>query len=99
MDVLQARHDVRVASGRRPGIDLPMEYAALPAHCCWTPLDLGDAPCLTVDTTGGDVLPGVPACPAGWNEESHRVGGFLGDQGGRCDRPLPLFARPCFCDS
>lgn len=61
VDVLQTRHDVRVASGRRPGIDLPMEYAALPAHCCWTPLDLGDAPCLTVDTTRGDVLPGVLA--------------------------------------
>lgn len=61
MDVLQARHDVRVASGQRPGIDLPMEYAALPDHWCHEPLDLGSAPCLTVDTTGGDVLPGVLA--------------------------------------
>ncbi|MCD0156756.1 hypothetical protein [Deinococcus sp. 6GRE01] len=65
MDVLQTRHDVRVASGRGPGIDLPMEYAAMPAHSCWTPLDLGDAPCLTVDTTGGDVLPGVLAWRVG----------------------------------
>ncbi|WP_189074700.1 AAA family ATPase [Deinococcus sedimenti] len=59
MNVLQARHDARVASGRRPGIDLPMEYATLPGHCCWTPLGLRDAPCLTVDTTGPDVLPDV----------------------------------------
>ncbi len=61
VDVLQARHDARVAAGRRPGIDLPMEYATLPAHCCWTPLELGDAPCLTVDTTREDVLPGILA--------------------------------------
>lgn len=61
LTVLQARHDARVASRRRPGIDLPMEYAALPDHWCHEPLDLGSAPCLTVDTTGGDVLPGVLA--------------------------------------
>ncbi|WP_291431669.1 ATP-binding protein [Deinococcus sp.] len=61
LTVLQARHDARVASGRRPSIDLPMDYATLPDHCCWTPLDLGDAPCLTVETTGEDALPGVLA--------------------------------------
>ncbi|GGS27481.1 AAA family ATPase [Deinococcus knuensis] len=61
LTVLQSRHDGRVASGRRPGIDLPMDYATLPDHCCWTPLDLGGAPCLTVDTTGEDALPGVLA--------------------------------------
>ncbi|BBN93507.1 hypothetical protein DEIGR_103011 [Deinococcus grandis] len=59
VDVLQARHDARVASGRRPGIDLPMNYATLPVHCCWTPLDLGDTPLLTVDTTQHDALPGI----------------------------------------
>ena len=57
--VLQARHDARVSSGRRPGIDLPMNYATLPVHCCWTPLDLGDTPLLTVDTTQHDALPGI----------------------------------------
>ncbi|GGN41469.1 AAA family ATPase [Deinococcus daejeonensis] len=61
LKVLQERHDARVASGRRPGIDHPMDYATLPEHFCWTPLNLGDAPCLTVDTTGDDVLPGMLA--------------------------------------
>lgn len=60
VDVLQARHDARVAAGARPFIDRPMEFRALPDHCCWTPLSL-DAPLLRVGTTGRDPLPDVLA--------------------------------------
>ncbi|MFC4638116.1 AAA family ATPase [Deinococcus hohokamensis] len=49
---LARRHAERVASGRRPGIDLPFEHAALPPQACWAPLNLGPAPLLRVDTTG-----------------------------------------------
>ncbi|WP_221089164.1 AAA family ATPase [Deinococcus aquaedulcis] len=57
LDVLRARHAARVASGARPGIDLPFEHALAPAHWCHTPLDLGPAPCLQLDTAAGDPLP------------------------------------------
>lgn len=58
LDVLQRRHAARVASGARPFIDRPIDYAQLPDHCCWTPLAL-NAPLLRVDTTGPDPLPDV----------------------------------------
>ncbi|PNY81480.1 AAA family ATPase [Deinococcus koreensis] len=58
LEVLQSRHDARVASGTRPFIDFPLNYGILPDHWCWTPLSL-DAPLLRVDTTGPDPLPGV----------------------------------------
>ncbi len=60
VEILQARHDARVASGARPVIDRPMDYGTLPGHCCWTPLAL-DAPLLWVDTTGPDALRDVLA--------------------------------------
>lgn len=60
LSALAEAHGARVASGARPFIDAPMDYATLPEHCCWTPLAL-DAPLLRVDTTGPDALPDVLA--------------------------------------
>ncbi|ACO47291.1 AAA family ATPase [Deinococcus deserti] len=47
---LKQRHAQRVASGRRPRIDLPFDHEELPAQACWHPLNLG-APLLQLDTT------------------------------------------------
>lgn len=49
---LQRRHDARVASGKRPGIDRPFVHAEMPPTCCFEPLDLGTGvPLLQLDTT------------------------------------------------
>ena len=48
---LERRHALRMAAGSRPGIDLPDVHAQLPPTANWEPLDLGDAPCLRLDTT------------------------------------------------
>ncbi|MBZ9751857.1 ATP-binding protein [Deinococcus sp. HMF7604] len=61
LEVLQQRHDARVASGTRPGIDLPLKYAQAPAYWCHAPLDLGPAPCLSLETSQGDPLPSALA--------------------------------------
>lgn len=47
---LKRRQKERVASGRRPRIDLAFDHEELPAQACWHPLDL-DAPLLRLDTT------------------------------------------------
>ncbi|UQN10603.1 ATP-binding protein (plasmid) [Deinococcus sp. QL22] len=57
LEVLRERHAARVASGARPGIDLPFDHALAPANWCHTPLALGQVPCLEVDTSLRDPLP------------------------------------------
>ncbi|WP_349774842.1 ATP-binding protein [Deinococcus taeanensis] len=47
---LKRRHAQRVASRRRPHIDLPFDHEDLPPEACWAPLALR-APLLLLDTT------------------------------------------------
>lgn len=53
LSVLKERHARRVASGKRPYIDMPFEHEELPEDACWEPLDL-DSPLLKLDTTLSD---------------------------------------------
>lgn len=47
---LKRRHAARVASGKRPGIDLPFDHEKLPPSACWEALEL-PGPLLRLDTT------------------------------------------------
>ncbi|RTR27307.1 ATP-binding protein [Deinococcus radiophilus] len=64
---LSRRHAMRVASGQRPGIDRPFDYAKLSPQACWEPLALVDVPLLRLDTTDGDML----ATALKWLRELH----------------------------